>query len=116
MTDRIPFRIIKHELVPQCGSYEVRFADGQNSVFWHRGFAVAGFGTSANIGNYSVVRRNRTVVMKLHGLGISPQALRPFSPSAQSSICQVGGSAGILSREQALEQAKALARAERDRS
>ena len=27
MTDRI--RIIKHEAVPDCGSYEVRFADGR---------------------------------------------------------------------------------------
>ena len=30
MTDRI--RIIKHEAVPDCGSFEVRFADGRPSV------------------------------------------------------------------------------------
>jgi hypothetical protein len=29
MTDRI--RIIKHEAVPKCGSYEVRYSDGRPS-------------------------------------------------------------------------------------
>ena len=33
MTDRI--RIVKHELVPQCGSYDVRFADGRESKFFY---------------------------------------------------------------------------------
>ena len=31
MTDRI--RLIKHEAVPGCSSFEVRFADGRASVF-----------------------------------------------------------------------------------
>ena len=30
-----PIRIIKHEAVPNCGSYEVRFADGRSSVFFY---------------------------------------------------------------------------------
>jgi len=34
MTDRI--RIIKHEIVPDCGSFEVRFADGRESKFFYR--------------------------------------------------------------------------------
>ena len=33
MADR--FRIIKHESVPNCGSYEVRFADGRESKFFY---------------------------------------------------------------------------------
>lgn len=33
MTDRI--RIIKHEAVPQCGSFEVRFADGRASRYFY---------------------------------------------------------------------------------
>ena len=28
-------RIIKHETVPQCGSFEVRFADGRESKFFY---------------------------------------------------------------------------------
>jgi hypothetical protein len=28
-------RIIKHEVVPGCGSYDVRFADGQGSKFFY---------------------------------------------------------------------------------
>ena len=32
MTDRI--RLIKHEAVPGCGSFEVRFADGRGSVYF----------------------------------------------------------------------------------
>ena len=28
-------RIIKHEAVPKCGSYEVRFADGHPSVYFY---------------------------------------------------------------------------------
>ena len=28
-------RIIKHEAVPQCGSFEVRFADGRPSQFFY---------------------------------------------------------------------------------
>ena len=35
MTDRI--RIIKHEAVPDCGSYEVRFGDGRASKFFYWG-------------------------------------------------------------------------------
>ena len=31
MTDRI--RIIRHEAVPKCGSFEVRFVDGRPSVY-----------------------------------------------------------------------------------
>ena len=33
MTDRI--RIIRHEPVPKCGSYEVRFPDGRPSKFFY---------------------------------------------------------------------------------
>ncbi len=33
MTARI--RIIKHEAVPDCGSFEVRYADGRPSRFWY---------------------------------------------------------------------------------
>jgi hypothetical protein len=28
-------RLIKHEAVPKCGSYEVRFANGRPSRFFH---------------------------------------------------------------------------------
>jgi hypothetical protein len=28
-------RLIKHEAVPKCGSYEVRFSDGRPSVFFY---------------------------------------------------------------------------------
>jgi hypothetical protein len=28
-------RIIKHEAVPQCGSFEVRFADGRPSQYFY---------------------------------------------------------------------------------
>jgi hypothetical protein len=28
-------RIIKHEAVPQCGSFEVRFPDGRESVYFY---------------------------------------------------------------------------------
>jgi hypothetical protein len=27
-------RIIKHEAVPGCGSFEVRFADGRDSIYF----------------------------------------------------------------------------------
>jgi hypothetical protein len=33
MTDRI--RIIRHEPVPKCGSYEVRFPDGRLSKYFY---------------------------------------------------------------------------------
>ena len=33
MTDKIV--ILRHELVPLCGSYEVRFADGRPSVYFY---------------------------------------------------------------------------------
>lgn len=33
MTDRV--RIIKHEAVPDCGSFEVRFGNGPPSVFFY---------------------------------------------------------------------------------
>ena len=33
MTDRI--RIILHEAVPNCGSFEVRFPDGRESVYFY---------------------------------------------------------------------------------
>ena len=33
MTDRI--RILKHGAVPQCGSFEVRFPDGRESVYFY---------------------------------------------------------------------------------
>jgi hypothetical protein len=29
---RLKIRVIKHEIVPDCGSYEVRFPDGRPSV------------------------------------------------------------------------------------
>jgi hypothetical protein len=32
-TDRV--RIIKHEAVPDCGSFEVRFADGRPSEYFY---------------------------------------------------------------------------------
>ena len=67
MQNRI--RIIRHEAVPQTGSYEVRFSDRRGSQFFY----------------YDDVLARR---------------LRP----------------DILSSEAALEQAKALARAERDKS
>jgi hypothetical protein len=28
-------RLIKHEVVPQCGSYEVRFSDGRPSRYFY---------------------------------------------------------------------------------
>ena len=28
-------RLIKHEVVPNCGSYEVRFSDGRPSVYFY---------------------------------------------------------------------------------
>jgi hypothetical protein len=28
-------RLIKHESVPDCGSYEVRYSDGQPSVYFY---------------------------------------------------------------------------------
>jgi hypothetical protein len=28
-------RLIKHEVVPKCGSFEVRFDDGRSSVYFH---------------------------------------------------------------------------------
>ena len=31
----MPIRVIKHEVVPQTGSFEVRFSDGRPSVFFH---------------------------------------------------------------------------------
>jgi hypothetical protein len=31
----MPIRIIKHEAVPQTGSFEVRFADGRPSVYFY---------------------------------------------------------------------------------
>ena len=33
MTDRI--RIIRHEPVPKCGSYEIRFPDGRPSKYFY---------------------------------------------------------------------------------
>jgi hypothetical protein len=60
-------RIIKHEAVPGCGSFEVRFADGRPSRFWYWD-------------------------------DLPSRRLRP----------------DMLTREQALEQAKAFARAARD--
>jgi hypothetical protein len=66
MTDR-GVRIIKHEAVPDCGSFEVRFADGRPSVYFY----------------WDDIKSRR---------------LRE----------------DVLTSEQALEHAKALARAERD--
>jgi hypothetical protein len=34
MKFRMPVRIIKHEAVPDCGSFEVRYSDGRPSVFF----------------------------------------------------------------------------------
>lgn len=34
MTDK-PVRIIKHEIVPDCGSFEVRFSDGTPSRYFY---------------------------------------------------------------------------------
>ena len=31
----MPIRIVKHEAVPQTGSFEVRFSDGRPSVFFY---------------------------------------------------------------------------------
>ena len=31
----MPIRIIKHEAVPQTGSFEVRFSDGRPSVYFY---------------------------------------------------------------------------------
>jgi hypothetical protein len=31
----MPIRIIKHEAIPKCGSYEVRFDDGRPSKFFY---------------------------------------------------------------------------------
>jgi len=61
-----PVRIIHHEAVPDCGSFEVRWPGGRRFFYWD----------------------------DLAGRRLSPD---------------------ILTRDQALEQAKALARAERDR-
>lgn len=33
--DPRPVRIIKHEIVPDCGSFEVRFSDGRKSVWFY---------------------------------------------------------------------------------
>ena len=32
---RMKIRIIKHEVVPDCGSYEVRFPDGRPSKYFY---------------------------------------------------------------------------------
>jgi hypothetical protein len=66
MTDHI--RIIKHEAVPKCGSFEVRFSDGRPSKFFY-------------------------------WEDVPSRRLRPEQ----------------LTSEEALEQAKAFARAERDK-
>ena len=31
----MPIRVVKHEVVPQTGSFEVRFSDGRPSVFFY---------------------------------------------------------------------------------
>jgi hypothetical protein len=62
-------RLIKHEAVPKCGSYEVRFADGRPSHYFYWG-------------------------------DVPGRRMRPE----------------LVDSETALEQAKALARAERDSS
>jgi hypothetical protein len=31
----VPIRLIKHEPVPKCGSYEVRFSDGRPPLYFH---------------------------------------------------------------------------------
>ena len=61
-------RLIRHEVVPKCGSFEVRYEDGQPSVYFY-------------------------------WEDIPGRRLRPEQ----------------LTSDQALERAKALARAERDR-
>jgi hypothetical protein len=61
-------RIIKHEAVPECGSFEVRFGDGRESRFFYWD-------------------------------DVAGRRLRPDQ----------------LTREEALEQAQAYARAERDK-
>ncbi len=61
-------RLIKHEAVPDCGSFEVRFSDGRVSQYFYFD-------------------------------DLPSRRLRPET----------------MTREQALEQAKELARAERDR-
>jgi hypothetical protein len=38
--------IIKHEAVPNCGSYEVKYSDGQPSRFILKTFQAAGLGAS----------------------------------------------------------------------
>jgi hypothetical protein len=35
MTESRNVRLIKHEVVPKCGSFEVRFADGRPSRFFY---------------------------------------------------------------------------------
>jgi hypothetical protein len=35
VSDRGPIRIIKHEAVPNCGSYEVKYSDGQPSRYFY---------------------------------------------------------------------------------
>ena len=35
MTTGPRIRIIKHEAMPQCGSFEVRFADGRESKYFY---------------------------------------------------------------------------------
>ena len=67
MSDRI--RILKHEAVPQCGSFEVRYPDGRPSQYFYWD-------------------------------DLPSRRLRPET----------------LDRETALEKAKAVARAARDRS
>jgi hypothetical protein len=63
-----PIRILKHEAVPKCGSFEVRFSDGRDSVYFY-------------------------------WEDVPSRRLRPDQ----------------LTSEEALEKAKAFARAERDR-
>jgi hypothetical protein len=31
----VPIRIIKHEIVPECGSFEVMFPDGRKSAYFY---------------------------------------------------------------------------------
>ena len=63
----MPIRLIKHEAVPRCGSYEVRFSDGRPSRYFYWD-------------------------------DVPSRRLRP----------------DLLTGDEALEKAKALARAERD--
>ena len=35
MSQDAPVRIIRHSIVPDCGSFEVRFADGRPSRYWY---------------------------------------------------------------------------------